>query len=226
MAHCADVACTTLDPPAASAPVASAALGGPSMGQPPFTSWEAVVDGVSGDVAPGLTLERLGADNSTVLQSGVTEGTGAAVSLRFQNRLDAAIAGQHLRVRSGACGTDCGADDVYRLRLRETTLRISRFNNSLLQFTVMLLQNTTTAPVDATIDFWSEGGERITSRPATIPPHGVLVLDTWNVPGLAFVSGSATVTNDAPFGALIGKAVALQPSGGFSLDAPLEYRPR
>lgn len=38
--------------------------------------------------------------------------------------------------------------------------------------------------------------------------------------------GSITVTHDAPYAGLIGKAVALEPVTGFSFDTPLTYRPR
>lgn len=196
------------------------------LAQPPLSSWEVLVDGVSGDLAPGLTVERLAADNSTVLQSGSTVGTGTALSLRFQNRLAATIVSQHLRVGSGACGTDCGGDDVYRVRLTETTARIPRFNNSHPQRTILLLQNTTAAPVVATIDFWDEGGQRVATRTTTLPARGLFVLDTSQDPGTSGITGSATITSDAPYGSLAGKAVAIEPGSGFSFDSPLEYRPR
>ena len=52
----------------------------------------------------------------------------------------------------------------------------------------------------------------------------MLVLDTAAVvPG---ASGSLTVAHDGPYGGLVGKAVALEPSTGFSFDTPLEPRPR
>jgi hypothetical protein len=52
----------------------------------------------------------------------------------------------------------------------------------------------------------------------------VLVLDTSTIAPDA--SGSVTVAHDAPFGGLVGKAVALEPSTGFSFDTPLEPRPK
>jgi hypothetical protein len=39
-------------------------------------------------------------------------------------------------------------------------------------------------------------------------------------------SGSITVTHDGSYGALAGKAVALEPATGSSFDSPLAYRPR
>jgi hypothetical protein len=38
--------------------------------------------------------------------------------------------------------------------------------------------------------------------------------------------GSLTVTHGGPYGALVGKAVSLEPGTGFSFDTPLTYRPR
>jgi predicted CxxxxCH...CXXCH cytochrome family protein len=193
--------------------------------QPPLSSWEVRVDDVSGDVAPGLVVELLDANN-LVLQSATAVGTGPAVSLTFQNRLTSLVPSQKLRVRSQGCTTDCGPDDVYRIRLFETTLRVPRFNNGIQQVTFLLLQNATGAPVAATIDFWAEDGQRIATQATKLPPHGLLVLDTPSVPGVDGVSGSATITSDAPYGGLTGKAVAVDRANGFSFDSPLEYRPR
>jgi hypothetical protein len=46
------------------------------------------------------------------------------------------------------------------------------------------------------------------------------------VPSLVGQSGSITVAHDAPYGVLTGKAVALEPSSGFSFDTPMQTRPR
>jgi hypothetical protein len=46
------------------------------------------------------------------------------------------------------------------------------------------------------------------------------------LPGLPGFVGTATVTHDGPYGALAGKAVALEPAIGCSFDTPLLYRPR
>ena len=35
-----------------------------------------------------------------------------------------------------------------------------------------------------------------------------------------------TVAHDAPYGRLVGKAVAIEPSTGFAFDTPVEPRPR
>ena len=46
------------------------------------------------------------------------------------------------------------------------------------------------------------------------------------MPGLAGQSGTVTIASNAPYGALAGKVVALEPATGFSFDSPLPYRPR
>jgi hypothetical protein len=89
-----------------------------------------VLDESSGDLssgAAGPALERLSPNLADVLQTSVPAGVGYARSLRLQNATSVSVE-TYARVRSTACTTDCGADDVYRLRAYETTLRIPRFN--------------------------------------------------------------------------------------------------
>jgi hypothetical protein len=190
------------------------------------SSWEIVADGVSGDVAPGLVLERLAEDNSTVLQTGVPAGVGPARVLRWERRLAFGETRQHIRVRSTGCSTDCGADDAYRLRAYETTARIPRFNNAGTQGTVLLIQNASGGPVAANIDFWDTAGTLLATAPLTLGPRAVGVVNTLALEPLAGRSGSVSITHDGPYGALAGKAVALEPATGFSFDSPLTYRPR
>jgi Calx-beta domain-containing protein len=194
--------------------------------QAPYSSWEVVVDEVSGDVAPGLVLDLLAEDNSTVLATGAVVGGGSARSLRWQRRLPYGETRQHVRVHSPSCGTACGADDTYRLRAYETTERIPRFNNSGSQATVVVLHNTTDQPVAGNVDFWQASGILLLSTPVTLAPHGVAVVNAAAQPALSFQSGSITITHDAPYGALAGKAVALEPATGFAFDTPLEHKPK
>jgi Calx-beta domain len=190
------------------------------------SSWEIVADGVSGDIAPGLVLERLAEDNSTVLQTGVPVGVGAARALRWERRQGFDETRQHIRVRSTGCSTDCGADDAYRLRVYETTVRIPRFNNSGTQGTVLLVQNWTDAPLAANVDFWDPAGALLATAPLALAPRAVGVINTLALAPLVGRSGSVSITHDGPYGALAGKAVALEPATGFSFDSPLGYKPR
>jgi hypothetical protein len=197
------------------------------IARPPYSSWEAVVDGTSADIdaGNGPSLERLGADLTTVLQSSTPVGLGTARRLGIVN----AAAGtdtDYVEVRSLGCNTDCGADDVYRIRARETTLAAPRFNNTGGQVTVVLLQERTGIPVSGTVWFWSAGGLLLGSQPFTLPARQTLVLNTTTVAGVAGQGGAVTVTHDGPYGGLAGKAVALEPGTGFSFDTPLESRAR
>ena len=196
------------------------------LAQGPYSSWEIVVDEVSGDVSPGLLLERLAEDNSTVLQTGVAAGAGPARTMRWQRRAPTSENRQHIRVGGASCGTACGSDDRYRLRAYETTGRIPRFNNSGSQVTVLILQNATGQPIQANADFWDAGGSHRATVPVSLGPNAVGVVNVSAVQGLAGVSGSVTVTHDGPHGGLVGKAVALEPSTGFSFDSPMIVKPR
>jgi hypothetical protein len=189
------------------------------LGQGPYSSWEIVADGVSGDVA--IQLERLGEDNVTVVQTAVSVGTGAAQALRWQRRSAVPESREHIRVRSVSCTTECGADDTYRLRVYETTGVIPRFNNFGSQVTVLILQNTTSQPVTGTADFWDTSGTLLASQAFALGPKAVGLFGTSSIAGLNGTSGSVTITHDAPYGGLTGKTVALEPTSGFSFDSPM-----
>jgi hypothetical protein len=126
-------------------------------------------------------------------------------------------------VASGGCTIGCGPDDVYRLRLYETTGRMTRFNNSASQVTVVLLHNRSAAAVEGTLWFWS-GGSLLSARPFQLAPRASLVLNSATIPALTGQAGAITVSHDGAYGALAGKAVALEPATGFSFDTPMEYR--
>ena len=185
--------------------------------QGPRGSFEVLVDGASGDVGPGLRLERLSFDGSTVLQSGTPTGTGNAVSLRWENTLAGPVTSQYVRVRSGQCTTNCGADDVYRVRAFETTCSAARFNNAGGQVTVVLLQNIS-PPATGRLYFWSTSGVLLHTQTFTLGARASLALDTSSLAPLQQQSGSVTLSHDAPYGGLSGKTVAIEPASGFAFD--------
>jgi glucose/arabinose dehydrogenase len=195
------------------------------MAQAPRASYEVVLDQVSGDAVPGLALQRLAADNTTVLQAAVATGTGSAASLRWQNPLSTAVVSQHLRVGSAACGTGCGTDDTYRLRFYETTLASARFNNGGGQTSVITLQNSTAQAVNGVMYFWSPVGALLHAASFSLTAHGSLTFNSATIGALVGQSGSLTVSHDAGYGGLVGKSVALEPASGFSFDTPLASRP-
>src|SRR5207244_1612359 len=88
----------------------------------------------------------------------VTLGLNYSQSLRFMNTTALEVTNQLVRVMSSSCTTNCGPDDVYRLRAFETTESIPRFNNSGSQLTVLLLQNPSGYTITGNIYFWATNG--------------------------------------------------------------------
>ncbi len=192
--------------------------------QQPRSSYEVILDEASGDLVPGLRLDRVGPDTVTVLQSSVpVSGLGASRSLRWQNTSGSAVSNQFLRVGSGACGSACGADDRYRLRVYDTTYTIPRFNQAG-QNTVVVIQNSSSDVVPGTIWFWSPNGTLLASSTFNLQPRQTATVIGNTVPGLANQGGTITVTHGGRYGSLSGKAVAVEPSTGYAFDTPMEPR--
>jgi parallel beta-helix repeat protein len=194
------------------------------IGQKPYSSYEVVVDGTSGDIVP-VTLQRLAGDNVGILQTADPVAVGDTVRLSWENTTALTVGNQHIRV-DGACVTPCGADDVYRVRAFETTYSIPRFNNVGSQVTVLLLQNPAGYTIHGHAWFWNGSGGLLGMQPFTLLSKEMLVLNTATVPGVAGEGGTITVSHDGRFGDLAGKTVALEPSTGFSFDSPMSARPR
>jgi len=212
-----------------------AALPGPAvhedvfrMAQKPYASYEVVVDGTSGDIGAGNgpLLERIGADGTSVLQTALPIGAGPSRSLRWANTTASETEEETVRLRSAGCGTDCGPDDVYRIRAYETTYAAPRFNNSGTQITVLIVQNASDHAVTGRAYFVDASGMLAGIHPFSLGAQGSLVLNTSTVPGVAGVSGALTLAHDGRYGDLVGKTVALEPATGFSFDTPLEARPK
>lgn len=114
----------------------------------------------------------------------------------------------------------------YEIQLLETTYAVPRWNNSATQQTILVVQNTRARAVAGVVSFFAAaGGVPVHAHPVALPPHGVLVLNTSTVPALAGGSGSALVAHDGGYGALAGKAVALEPGTGFTFDTPIVHKP-
>jgi hypothetical protein len=147
------------------------------------------------------------------------------VSLRWANESPGRVSGEHLRLRGGCAGS-CTANDAYRVAAWDTTLRLPRFNNSATQITLVVLQNAGSDPVSGVVSYWGASGLRLASQPFSVPAHSSVGLNTSAVPALQGESGSATVAHDGRYGALVGKAVAVEPATGFTFDTVFEARPR
>ena len=198
------------------------------MSQKPYASYEVVIDEASGDISgpAGPILERLGGDGTTVVQGSAAVGAGFSRSLRWGNFTASEVEDEVIRVRSAGCSTDCGPDDIYRLRVYETSYAIPRFNNSGSQITVLVLQNPTNYTIAGNAYFRATSGALVGTHAFTLAPKGALVLNTATVPGAGGISGGILIAHDGRYGDLAGKAVALEPATGFSFDSALDVRAR
>jgi hypothetical protein len=190
-------------------------------------SYEAVVDGGTGDLgSDGPALDRLASDG-TVVQSAVGVGAGSARSLRFENR-GGVVSDERIRVQSRGCITNCDASDRFRIRLYETTLFGARFNNAGGQVTVVIVQNASEDAVSGHLDFRSPSGTLLHSHPFTLQPRQMLALNPLSppIPAIQGQSGTLSLSHDGRYGALVGKAGAVEPSTGFTFDTPLVPRRR
>jgi hypothetical protein len=189
----------------------------------PRSSYEATIEGMTGRLSAGSitnpTFDRMSGDGSTVLGSGL--GFPGSIfpysrTLRWQNTT--AVGDEnYLRVANAGCNTVCDVNDQYTMRFFETTMAIPRFNNAGSQVTVLLIQNPASYTIGGVSFFWDSAGTLLGQSPFSLPAHGLLTLNTASIaPG---VGGSVTVTHDGRFSDLVGKAVALEPSTGFSFDS-------
>jgi ELWxxDGT repeat protein len=180
------------------------------------SSYEVIVDEVSGDIEP-LSVDLLQPGEFLPAVTSMPVGLGAARSLRWSE----AQAGQKIRVRSGGCLTDCGADDRYRLRAYDTSYAIPRYNSTGGQVSLVIVQNRTDQSVTVTVRFWSEQGFLVGETQQLLNPRGSAVLAT-----PANTSGGVTVAHNGGYGALAGKSVTIEQATGFSFDSTMEPRRR
>jgi hypothetical protein len=191
------------------------------------TSWEVLLTGTGGGLGTSGALLQLVDGAETVLASSLPVSTGLSLSrsLRFVNNTLTDGVSRLIRVGGALCGGLCTVTSQYDIVLRETTISLARFNNTATQVTVLLTQNVTGDPVNATAHFYDAAGTHVHSENFVIPPHGVNVMPTFSFPAVNAVSGSLQITHDAPYAGINAKAVALEPATGFSFDTPGIYKP-
>jgi hypothetical protein len=191
------------------------------------SSYEVVVDSTSGDIGFNTNLLQKVDSTGTLIQNAVsiTPGLDYSRSLRWANTTAATVTSDYVRVGPGNCGTSCDSRDVYHIRAMETTISVARFNNSGSQITVLISQNMTDVPINATYFYWSTAGALLqTGTLAPLAAKSLNVFNTTGFPALVGVGGHITVAHDGPYGGLNIKSVALEPSTGFSFDTPGVYR--
>ena len=194
---------------------------------PPYSSLEVLIDGFSGDVSAAtddLQLDRLDQSGTSVIGEH-TCLTSSCLAKRVAWRNTGALEDlSFVRVSSPGCGTSCDADDQYTIRARETTISVARFNNSGTQTTVLMTQNNGTTTVNASVFYWSSGGALIQTGTLSLAPKALNVFNTSTSIVLQGVGGSITIAHDGAYGQLNVKAVAIEPSTGFSFDTAGVYR--
>jgi hypothetical protein len=203
------------------------------INQQAFSSYEVLCDGLTGDVvtfAPAF-LQRVDSAG-TVLQSSTgyeTSGFQAARSLRFANDTAGLITNEFVLVANALCGTSCDTDDHYRIRAWDTTIALPRYNNFGGQVTVLIIQNAGPDTVSGNARLWTTagGGTPVTTVAFTLQARQAAVVNLATVNGGAAngTSGTITITHNGRYGQLAVKAVALEPSTGFSFDTPGLYKP-
>jgi hypothetical protein len=119
-----------------------------------------------------------------------------------------------------------GGGSNYEIELLESSYSIPRFNNTATQATVLLIQNARGFTVTGNAYFFGPSGGIVGVQSFTLPERGLAVINTATVPGVAGTSGSVLVSHDGGYGALAGKAVALEPATGFTFDTLMVPRAR
>jgi len=197
------------------------------MPQAPYSSYEVVVEGFTGDVNNPVppVMERIASDGTTVVQTAATVLGTSPLTLSWQNEAGA-YRDDFVLVRDASCLLTCTSDDQYRIRAYETTYALPRFNNSASQVTVLILQNPAEYFLQGRAWFWSATGTPLGDQVFSLGPKAALVLPTANVPGVSGQSGTITITHTGRYGDLTGKSVAVEPATGFSFDTPLVPRLR
>ncbi|MET0555467.1 MAG: ELWxxDGT repeat protein [Vicinamibacteria bacterium] len=186
-------------------------------------SYEAVLDATGG--APSYRLQRLAGAQAAPPGFFIDEAVGRSPSLRWWSGALAQVETRFLRVATmdGAPGTP---DQVYRLRLYETTLRGPRFQNSGSNRTSLVLHNASDEPVTGEAAFHDQDGLVRQLLPLSLPARGTSVTALWELPAIQGLAGSLTIAHDAPHGSLSGKTVTVDVETGLAFDHPLEVRPR
>ena len=160
------------------------------------------------------SLTRVDAGGTILQQAAPTEGELRIPALRWTAGANGA---EFVRVQGGG-GSTWGPNDEYTIEMSNTTVFLPRFNNTATQTTVLIVQNTTPVALAGAIDFWNGAGTLLHSEPLSLPARGVVTVNTAGITALVGQSGGASIAHNGPYGAIVGKAAALEPATGFTFD--------
>jgi hypothetical protein len=191
-----------------------------------FSSYQFVVDGMTGRVGlTNTTVQRM-EPNGAVAQNGFVGNFGGVVSLAWLGPGPGTTTSipYNVRIQGATCGTACNGLDRYRARFYDTTYTVPRFNNSGTQSTVLVIQNASPHACIVALHFFDAAGALLaTSQAGTVNPRQSIVANTSvSVPNQ---SGTVRVVHTCGYGGLTGKAVSLEPATGFAFDTALLHRP-
>lgn len=190
----------------------------PACGTPPCPRFDRV--SVSGVV---LTAGTVSNDDLSGIDLGPGQGIVATgMTVRWISTVDGK---EFVRAR-GDENLSLPAGSLYRVEFFDTTCFVPRWNSTASQTTVFIVQNTTNATVAGSILLHNAAGTLVHTQPLSVPQFGVAVFGTASVPALSGQSGSARIVHTGGYGALAGKAVALEPATGFTFDTPITLLPR
>jgi hypothetical protein len=191
----------------------------------PFSSYEFLVDGLTGDLqlSPGDVSRLVDAGTTVADPAAAPLEGGGVLSLRWSGPSSEDVVRHWVRVQGAACGTACTQDDRYRARFYDTTYTVARFNNTGTQSTVLLVQNATDRDCAVTAFLLDRQGTVVTALRSTASAHQLLVLPTSAAAPSA--SGSVRVAHACGYGGLSGKAVSIEPATGFTFDTLMLPRP-
>jgi hypothetical protein len=170
------------------------------------------------------TLDRVAEDGTTVLTpgfvpDGLLPGDGAgSMAVRWTANADES---DLIKMTGYVPSLIANATNQYEIQMLDTTYLVPRWNNSGTQVTIFLIQNASTSPITGSILFYNSAGTLLDTHPLSLAANATHVLSTGSVVVLAGASGSAAIVHDGGYGALAGKAVALEPSTGFAFDTPI-----
>jgi hypothetical protein len=187
-----------------------------------LSSYQVVVDGMTGDLDFGPSNVELMSDTGTFLQNGLVTDSGGQVTL---NWTVGPPFDTYVRVRNAACGSSCTSQARYRIRFYDTTYTVPRFNNSGTQATVLLVLNASDRLCAVNYQFLRDDGTDIALSSISLAPAQLHVFPLATLPFLAGLSGSVRLIHTCGYGRLSGKAVSLEPSTGFTFETALVPRP-
>lgn len=175
-----------------------------------------------------VSFDRVDAGGSVLtpgLFDGAPTGNGAVYRATKTVRWIAAADGKdYLRATGGL--QPLNATDQYDLEFYDTTYFAPRFNNSGTQITILIVQNARNEAVSGSVYFYNAAGTLLHTEPMNLLAQGSLVLNTAGIPALQGQAGSLAIAHTGGYGALTGKAVALEPATGFTFDTALSPVPR